>query len=139
MSHIQLVDIRLHIGNERLEIGRRKILAREDQHWCAGHKPDRRKINVRLVGKVRIERDRSGVRAHVPHDDGVAIRAGAHGPRRGGGAAGTHDVLDDELLAERARHVLGRDACNDIGGSAGGERHDHGDRAAGIIGLCRHS
>jgi len=39
------------------------------------------------------------------------------------------DILDNELLAERARHVLADDAGNDIRRSARGERHDDGDGA----------
>ena len=42
-----------------------------------------------------------------------------------------HHVFDHDLLAERARHVLANDARDDIGGSAGSEGHDEGDRPGG--------
>ena len=48
-------------------------------------------------------------------------------------AAGAADVLDHQLLAERARHVLAEDAGDDVGRPAGRERHDHGDRLVGIV------
>ena len=95
---------------------------------------DRLEILGGLVGEVRIERDRSGVRAHLAHQDGVAVGIGAHRPGRAGGAAGAGDVLHDDLLAERARHVVGGDARGDVGRAAGRKRHDQRDRA-GRIGL----
>ena len=56
---------------------------------------------------------------------------------RGGGAAGPDHVFDDDRLPERARHVVGGDAGNDVGRAAGGKRHDQGDLAPRILGLRR--
>jgi len=40
-------------------------------------------------------------------------------------------------LPERARHVIGGDAGDDVGRPASREWHDQGDRAPRIVGLCR--
>ena len=40
--------------------------------------------------------------SHLTDLDGVAVGTGAHCSGRAGGAAGSGDVLDDKLLAERA-------------------------------------
>ena len=84
-----------------------------------------------LIGQLRIERDRGRMRAHVAGDRACSRRARALRAGRGGGAAGADDVLDHELLAERARHVLGDDARDDVGRPAGRERHDQGDGRVG--------
>src|SRR5262249_21625020 len=44
-------------------------------------------------------------------------------------AAGSNDILDDDLLAQGSRHVLAYYAGRNIGRTAGGEWHNHGDRA----------
>jgi hypothetical protein len=69
------------------------------------------------------------VGSHLAHFDGVAIRISAHCPGRADGAAGSNDVLDDDLLAQGSRHVLANYAGRNIGRTAGGEGHNHGDRS----------
>jgi hypothetical protein len=78
------------------------------------------------------------MRSHVCQFNGVAIGTCAHRTDRAGGAARTHHVLDDELLAERARHVLADNARNDVGGPARGEGHNDRDRPRRKgLGRCR--
>ncbi len=136
MRHVELLGVGFELGEEALEIVGREILARDDEDGLIDHEPDRREIGVGLVGKVRIDGDGRGVGSELPHLDGVAVGRGPHRPDRAGGAAGPHHVLDDDLLAERARHVLGDDARRDVGRTAGGERHDHRDRSRRKS-LCR--
>ncbi len=62
----------------------------------------------------------------------IAIGIGARGARRAGGATGTGDILDEELLPERARELVRDDAGGDVGRPAGGERHHDRHRARGI-------
>ena len=78
MRHIEFIDIRLHVAGEFLEVVRRKRLLPKNHHRCAGCHADRREIDRRIIGKVRIERDRSSVRAHMAHLDGVAVGRGLH-------------------------------------------------------------
>ena len=137
MRHVQRGDVRLHVSHELLEVLRRKVLPRHDQDRRSRHQADGCKVRIRLVGKVGIERDRSGVGSHVTHLDRVAVRRGARGSGRGGGAAGPDHVLDDDRLPQRAGHVVAGNAGNDVGRPAGGKRHDQRDRALRKIGLRR--
>jgi hypothetical protein len=73
----------------------------------------------------------------MAHLDRVAVGSGTRRPGRGGRAAGSHHILDDDRLTERARHVIADDASNHVGRSAGGKGHDQRDRASGIVGLRR--
>ncbi len=136
MRHVQLIGVRSHISCEFLEVVRRKVLSRHQQHRKTGDHADRREIELRIVGEAGIERDGRRVRSHVAQLNGVSIGVCAHRTRRAGGAARPDDVLDDELLPERARHVLAQDAGNDVGRPAGRERHDDRDRPR-RIGLRR--
>ena len=103
------------IGDEFLEVVGRKVLPRRDHDRQAGDHADRLEIDIRLVGEVRIERHRGSMRPHLTDLDGVAVGSGAHRSGRAGGAARPGDVLDDELLPERAREVLADDAANNVG------------------------
>ena len=129
---VELAGVGLHVGDELLEVLRREVLLGGDDDREAGDQPDRLKILGRPVGEVRIELDGGGVRPHLPHQDGVAVRVGAHRAGRTGGAAGAGHVLHHDLLAERARHVIGGDARRDVGRAARRERHDQRDRAVRI-------
>ena len=133
MGHVEGGDIALHISNERLEVVRRKIFLRQDQYRRTCHQTYGRKVHVRLVGEVRIERDRGGMGSHVTHLDRVAVGGGARRSRRGGRAAGTERVLDDDGLTEAAGHVIADDAGNHVGRAAGSKRYDQGNRASRIV------
>ena len=132
MRGVHLPGVRLHIGDEFLEIVGGKVFPGRDDDRQSGDHADRLEIDLRPVGEVRIKRHRGSVRAHLPELDGVAVGAGAHGSDRAGGAAGAGDILDDELLPERAREVLGNDAANNVARSAGSERNDDRDRPVRI-------
>src|SRR5262245_64206030 len=58
----------------------------------------------------------------VTHLDGVPVGFGAHCPYCASSATGPSYVLDDELLSERARHVLADDAGSKVGVPARGKR-----------------
>jgi hypothetical protein len=124
--------VSLHIVHELLEVISGEVLLGRNDKRERRHLADRLEVLVRLVGEVRIERDGRGVRTHLAHQDGVAIGLGAHGAGRAGGAAGARHVLNDHLLAERARHVVGDDARGNVGRAARRERHDQRDRARRI-------
>jgi len=73
----------------------------------------------------------------MPHRDGVAVGRRGQSAGDARGAAGAGDVLDDDLLAQRLGHVIADDAGDDVGRSAGGEGHDHGDGPSRIgLRLC---
>ena len=129
---IQLTGVRLHVGDELAEILHRQVVLRRDQHRRRGGVHDRREVGARVVGKVRVEPDACRLRAEIAHEQRVAVRRRAGDAGRRDRAAGAGHVLDDELLAERAAHVVGVDAGDDVGRAARRERHDDGDRALGI-------
>src|SRR6185436_3357560 len=94
---------------------------------------DRLEILFRIVGEVRIERRRGGVRAHVADDNGGAVGRGARSAQRADRAAGANDILDHELLAEATGIDVGDDAAGDVGGAAGGEGDNHGDGTGRVV------
>ena len=134
MRRVDLAFVRFDVGDEFLEILWRQILARQDQDRRAGEQPDRLEILLRMIGELGIKRHGSRMRSHMPCYQRIAVIGGLRRARGGGGAAGADDVLDDDGLTERLRHMAGDDARDDIGRTACRERHDHGD-AARRIGL----
>jgi hypothetical protein len=68
----------------------------------------------------------------MAHLDRVSIWIGAHSSERTDRAPGANNVLYDELLAKRARHVLADDASSNVSRPTCGERNDHGDRSRWI-------
>ena len=138
MRHVQGLGVRPRIACEFLQVLGGKVLFSDDHHRKPGDHADRREIDFRVVGEAGIERDGRRVRSHIAQFKRVAIGVGTHRPYGAGGAAGPDGILDDELLPERARHVLAENPGNDIGRPAGGERHDDGDgpRRIGLRRRC---
>ena len=101
--------------------------------------PDRLEVGVRLVGEVGIKRYRNRVGSQMPDLDGVTIRTGAHSPQRTGGAAGACDILHDNLLPERARHMIADDPGRDVARTPSRERRDHLDGPRRPLGRARRS
>jgi hypothetical protein len=70
-----------------------------------------------------------GVRSHVAHYDRVSIWVGTHRPDGPRSAACSGDILDDNPLTERARHVFADDAGSHVGPASRSKRNDYGDWA----------
>lgn len=105
-------------------------------HDHIGHgreQPDRREILQRIVGQLLVERLVRGQRAGGAHQQGVAVRGGVRGRRGADIAAGAGAVVDHEGLSERGRHAVEQDARDHVAGAAAGKRHEHLDRAGGIV------
>src|SRR5262249_18218175 len=66
-------------------------------------------------------------------DDRVAVRRRAPPDLDAEIAAGAGHILDIELLTPGLGQSLRHHACDHVGRTAGGERHDHADFAIGII------
>ena len=130
---VQLGRVGLHLGDELLKGRGGEILSSEDGDGCVGELADVLEVGEWIVGKRWVERGRRAVRAHLADEQRVAVGRGAGGPSRTRRAAGTADVLDDELLAERPRHVLEDDAGDHVGVAAGSVGHDHDDLPRRII------
>src|SRR5262245_1122259 len=100
-----------------------------------GDETDRSKILARVVARVvaieaRRDAEHAGMADHERMAVGRGLRDGACAKRSGCAAA----VVDHELLAERAAHVLSQQARHDVVAAAGCERNDDGDWL-GRIGL----
>ena len=132
MRHVQLVGICPRIGHELLEVVGGKVLPRRNHDRRDDNHPDGLEIDIGPIRQVRIERNGRGMCSGLPYLNGVAVGRGPHRPRRAGGSAGADDVLDNELLTERARHVVTDDAGTHIGWTARREWNDDGDRSRGI-------
>ena len=79
-----------------------------------------------------LQRRIGGVIAH--HDDqGVAVGLGLRGHLRADHGGGAGAGFDDDRLAPALGHLLPEHARQDIGRSAGRERHDDLDRLFGIL------
>ena len=71
------------------------------------------------------------------HQQGVAVGFGFRDQARADRRAGAAAILDDEGLAGLLADLLEHGARGDVGGAAGGERHDDPDRLPGRPVLCR--
>src|SRR5215468_3819340 len=122
MCHIQLFGIRFYISNEFLQIFWWEVVPCHDKERLLGDHTNWLEIDIRLKGEVGVKGDREGMGPCVTHLDGVPVGFGAHCPYCASGATGPSYVLDDELLSERARHVLADDSGSKVGVPARGER-----------------
>jgi hypothetical protein len=92
---------------------------------------DRRHVGVRIETGVAEKKLVCGA-TDIAQEERVAVSGGA---RRGGSAdaaARARDVLDINAPPLICRHLIGRDAGDDVGGAAGGKRDDDADGAVGI-------
>src|SRR3954471_972291 len=90
-----------------------------------------------IVGDALVEAGRGRVRAVGAHQERVAIGCGAGDIGGGDGAVRSWLVLDDDALVERLSEMLRNDARNGVGGAAGTEWDDEGDRLVRILALQR--
>ena len=125
--------------------GRRRVLYGESalhhQHLAAlAEAGDRREVLHRVVGQLLVQVLVGGVRGVGGDQHRVAVGRGACAAACAAmHAAGAGLVVDHhrllgllgDRLAERAREL--------VGGAAGGERHDEGDRLVGIACACAHA
>ena len=110
--------VRLHIGDEFLEVLGREILARYHRDRRIGDKPDRLEILDRIVADVRRQHRGGDMRAHAGGEQRIAVgrrRGDARGAERAASAA---DILDDDRLIELAAHAVGDDARHNVARSA---------------------
>jgi hypothetical protein len=73
------------------------------------------------------------MRAPVADAERVAVGRRAGDTADADAAGGAGDVFDDDILPERAAHMLSHHAAHHVSWAAGGKRHHHGDRPRWII------
>jgi hypothetical protein len=111
-----------------------KVGPGHDGHRHVGDEPDGSEGGSGVVGQLAIEPDARREADMMQHQH-VAVGIGPRDARGAQRAASTGNVLDDDLLPERAGHRLGDQPAYRVGGAASGERHDHRDRSFGIVRL----
>lgn len=106
------------------------LVRRHHQQIRHGAKRDhRRKILGGVVRQVGVGRCRDGVRNRMDHHR-VAVRFALGDDGSAYGAASTAAILDHEGLPKLLSQLFADDARDDVGGAAGGKRHDRADRPA---------
>ena len=102
-----------------------------------------RDVREALVDVKRSHRRRQccidGVACEGAHQQGVAIGRGTLDGARSDGARGTRAVFHDKGLAQLLAHAQGQGTRHGVGGAAGREGHDHGDRLVRISLCQRHA
>ena len=131
----RLVGIGLQPGDQPLEIVRRQALLADDQQRLAADLDDRLEI-LQQIELQRVEAAGQHMRGRGADAERVAVGGRAHRAADAEAAGRASDIFDHHGLAENRSHLLGQKARQRVGGAAGGERHDHGDRAC-RIGLGR--
>jgi len=130
---VQLGLVGADILHECLEVIRRKV-ALDDQHLRKiAEQSEMFVIGDRVVAQVLVKPDTRHVRAGLADLDRIAVGRRARGPGRADRSAGPGDVFDHQRLSEITRKEFGIDARDGVGRSAGGERHDHGDRLVRVV------
>src|SRR5215831_15131649 len=114
MRHIQLFGVILYVSNKLLQVSWRKFFPCDNQFRYLKNCTNWLEIDIWLIRKVRVKRDRERMGSCVTHQDGIAVRSCAHCASRARGTAGPSDILNDELLPEQPRHVLADDASTDV-------------------------
>ena len=131
IGQLRVVD--LEVVDELFQAAGGHGLLGHDRLRCVVDDPDLREARCRVVFEARIERGCRRLGPHIADRDGVTVRLGLDGAGHPDGPAGAADILDDDWLAERARHMLPHQAGDDVGRAAGRKRHDHGDRLVWIL------
>ena len=90
------------------------------------HHADGREVGDRVVGELRIERRIEGQRADMAEQQRVPVGVGLGDGGAGDRSRQPRPVVDHHRLAEAVRHLLADDPAEEIGRSAGRERHDQG-------------
>ena len=127
-----LSPIGLEVFDQFLEGLGRQLVGGDHQHRVLRQARDRLEVGQQIVVQVLVDHAVGDMGADMADADRVAVGRRAHRLADGDRAGRARGVVDDELLAELLGHALADDARHQVGRPAGGKRHDHGDRLAGI-------
>ncbi len=118
------------------------LLGVHDHHvGHTGHQRDRRKVLLRVIRHLAVQRFVDAMGAHRAHQQGVAIPGGFGHEVGADIAAGTGPVVHDEGLAESLGQLGRHGAGQDVGGAARRKWHDDAHRLGrpGALGDGRHA
>ena len=132
MRNLGVLSGRVHPLHQLADSAGRQVGARRDRRGRHVDQAHAGEIALGIERQVGIERH-PGRQRHLMQQHRVAVRRRTGRAARRDHAAGPADVLDYDLLPERRRHGVLHDAGDRVGRAARRKRHDHGDRAVGII------
>jgi hypothetical protein len=129
-----LAGLGLGLGDQILDRLERQAGVDQQHQWQLGNHAHRRKGGVGVVRHFFVQRRVDRLRAHVAHQQGVAVWPGlGHhvGAQHAGRAA---FVVNDDRLAPLHRQLLRHQAGPHIGAATRRKRHNDGNGAAGVSG-----
>ena len=100
-GELDLVLVRLHVGDELLHRVGRQVLRHDDDARRLDREAKRREVLDRVVGRRLVERLAPAVRAVVAEHELRAVRRAARHAQRADRAAGADRIFHDDGLAER--------------------------------------
>jgi hypothetical protein len=120
------------VGNQFLEILGGEVWACHQDLRHIGNEADRLEITTGSNGTIS---HRAQARSPGPHASAAPCsRRVLPLPTIGADdATCTNGIFDHDRLLQRCTHGSAEQACDDVAGSAGGERQDEGDRPARIL------
>jgi hypothetical protein len=130
---VELAGIALGRRDQFADRFRRNGRVHQHDQRARGDQPDRREIPSRVVADILIERRIDRERAGAAETERIAVGRGFRDLARRDRAAGAALVLDHDLLAERAAHLLGDDARHQVIAAAGRVGNHQRDRPRRIV------
>jgi hypothetical protein len=122
----------LCVTNEFGDIPRRQGVVDHQHVRRSRDAPDRHEVSRRLVGQVLAQVRQDRVDGGGRQQQHIAVGRGLGDEVRAKRTARAGPVVDDDLLAERFRHLLRNQACELVGGAARRIGHDQADRAVRV-------
>src|SRR6202048_1639730 len=107
--------MRLHPGDEQLEVVGRKGFSRHEQLRIDRYQSDWRKCRLQIV--IGIVDDAGNMRVPLAYVDDVAVRYGPRDAPHSYAAAGSATILDDDRLPEHGCHAVRQNASRHIRGT----------------------
>ena len=130
---LHLVLVRLHVGDQLLQIVHRQALARDQEARRFRDHPDRLEVLGRVVGLLLVERLAVGVGAGVADQERVAVGRRLGDAAAADGAGRGADVLHHDGLAEDLAEHQRLQPRAGVDAAARRERHDQRDRCGSAI------
>ena len=119
--------------DQALDVRRRDRRMHAQQRRRHADLRDRLEIADRVIRHLGVEAGIDRVRGHRRHQQRVAVGRSLCDGVRADVAPRADLVLDEELLAEKLSELGADDASDDIGRTAGRERHHDANRPVGIV------
>ena len=121
---VDLAGMGLGIGNERGQVLDRQRGVDHQHVGHARHPGNGREALDRVVGQLGVQAGRDGQRAHMAHQQRIAVARGLGHAVGANAAARARDVLGNDRLAPGGGQLMAYRAAQNVGRAAGRERDD---------------